>query len=175
MQNNIPKPGEFYRHFKNKYYQILHIAKYSETKEEMVVYQALYDDFGIYVRPLEMFMSEVDHVKYPLVEQKMRFEKVEAEEVQEVYHNLTTPPESIFTVVEEKQPNPILMEFLDLTTISEKSKFLTEHHQEIDNDLINAMAASLDVTVDDGPIEQRFESLQAALRTRAKYEINRFR
>ena len=57
-------------------YEIVGVATHSETREPMMVYRPLYDDGGMYVRPLEMFLSEVDHVKYPDVKQKYRFEKV---------------------------------------------------------------------------------------------------
>ena len=63
-----------YKHFKGDYYLVEDIAKDSETKEEMVVYRRLYEDGDLWVRQKEMFLSEVDHEKYPNVTQKYRFE-----------------------------------------------------------------------------------------------------
>lgn len=52
-------PG-LYRHYKGKYYQVIGVAKHSETEEELVVYRALYGTFDLWVRPLKMFMEQIE-------------------------------------------------------------------------------------------------------------------
>lgn len=112
-QRRLPAPGEFYRHFKNKMYQIVAVASHSETGEAMVVYQALYGDFKIWVRPLSMFMEEVDREKYPDADQDYRFERV------------TEPGSRMGEGPEEEKPmNPHLLEFFDAMDVRDYDKML---------------------------------------------------
>ena len=75
----MPKPYERYKHFKGREYQVLLIAKNEKTMEDMVVYQALYEPYQIYVREAGEFLSAVDKEKYPNALQDERFKLIEDE------------------------------------------------------------------------------------------------
>lgn len=69
----IENKGECVAHFKGKWYTVLDIANHTETGEAMVIYKANYGTEEVYVRPVAMFLSEVDRYKYPDAKQKYRF------------------------------------------------------------------------------------------------------
>lgn len=222
MPQGSPKAGEFYLHFKKKLYQVLTIATHSETREQLVIYQALYGNYGVYARPYDMFISEVDHVKYPEVKAKYRFTflspkdlaeltgdalqersegrteenteekpeekpEVNTEETSEENTEVNTEvkPEVRSEEAEEVSDpsdesfgvDPLLLEFLDEENFGKKYKILEEMEEEgsINDTLIDNMAASIDVVIPDGPVDDRFSHLKYAVSKRMQFETERFR
>ena len=197
------RQGQFYRHFKGGLYQVMAIATHSETKEKMVVYQALYGDYGIYVRPYGMFASEVDHEKYPQVKQVYRFTQVHPEEMEEESDKVEVPdltleldesmePEQSAVEEEPKkmsedQPaqekqdvsggiNPILLEFLDADTLEEKMHIMIFYRNQMDEALLNSIAISLDLVVDKKGLQETYDEIMNCLSMMKHFECtNRFR
>ena len=147
------KPGEYYRHFKDRLYQIVAIAKDSETEEKMVVYQALYGEEEIWVRPYDMIVREVDHEKYPEVEQKYRFEKVE----------------------EAVEANPLLLRFLDAESARDKLELFQAWEAYADDQLLESIAAAMDITLGARSVKEKYREILNCLKTMEHFETDRFR
>ena len=188
----IPKPGQIYRHFKGHLYQIVTIARHSETLEALVIYQALYGDFQVYARPLHMFMSELDREKYSDVKQRERFELVRTaneitmEEMQEPVQTSQVVNEILAEPAQETAPQPEvnpqaaqldagLEEFLDADSFEERLRIFTGMQHRLTDDMINIMAISLDTEVPEGELGDRIASLKNFLLMQVKYECNRIR
>ncbi|MBQ4068904.1 MAG: DUF1653 domain-containing protein [Lachnospiraceae bacterium] len=176
------RTGQIYRHFKDKMYQIVCVAKHSETGEKLVIYQKLYDDYAVHARPYEMFLSEVDHDKYPEVKQKYRFELVEPVEADSKVDNVSIDSASSeenmiseHTAEEEvgEGCNNDLIAFLDAETYEEKHNLLVSMKNRLTDRLIDDIAASMDVMVDEGDLNKRYKSLLTCIDTKAKFEIMR--
>ena len=103
------KINGIYRHFKGKLYKVLLLANDSETNNDLnprkvVVYQALYGEQLIWVRDYDMFLSVVDHEKYPEVTQQYRFQELTRERKQELREQISSilnNPNSYLTKVYE--------------------------------------------------------------------------
>lgn len=168
--------GGFYRHFKDKLYQVKGTAIHSETKEKMVIYQGLYGSYEIYVRPYDMFLSEVDHIKYPDVVQKYRFELIDIKtgkslEADSEENNQNMESEKS----EESEQDSKLIRFLDAYDYKEKLDILTSMRGELNDGLIDIMAESIEVAVPEGDITDRYNSLRKCLMAHTKYEGLRLR
>lgn len=174
MPQGNPRPGERYLHFKQKLYQVITTAQHSETGEKLVIYQALYGDYQTYARPVEMFISPVDREKYPQVQQEYRFQLVESQtdsNIAQQKDDSTKESEVTHkTSAEEK-----LMAFFDARTMEEKYQILLDMRDEINDHMINNMAVVLDVVIEEGPLDQRYEELKTCVRTFKRYESSRLR
>lgn len=193
----LPKANEIYRHFKGNLYRVITIATHTETREKLVIYQALYGDFGIYARELSMFMSRVDRQKYPDAPQEYRFELVpeiigqQAQQrsmeiaAAETSTGSGTKPQSQAECMakaaepeaeeEEAALDSRLLAFLDADTYREKLNLLVSMRESLTDDMVNTMAVSLDVEVNEGAIEERYDALKNCLLMLEKYECSRLR
>ncbi len=166
MEYRIPKKGEIYRHFKGNLYEVIAIARDSETLEEKVVYKEVAGD-AIYVRSLPMFVSLVDKEKYPDVTQEFRFEFVQSLVVSQV----------------KKEPAPktvdegynMIMEYLEQDSTEDKIEYLLREKDHITEEFISAAAQSLDFTESEKELPDRYDAILRYLRTIAKYESKRLR
>lgn len=167
MAERMIRPGEKYRHFKNKLYQIITLAEHSETAEKMVVYQALYGDFNVYVRPYDMFISQVDHEKYPQASQRYRFELVE-----EFLQANDCEQEE-----QDQEPgvHPDFLQFLETDDYNVRMECLKRLKPVITQEELNSIYLVLDMKQEEGDIASRVEAVRRFLTMQNHFDGGRLR
>ena len=195
--NQIPQAGDIYQHFKGKLYRIVTLATHTETGEQLVIYQALYGEFQVFARPLSMFLEKVDAKKYPDAAGKDRFMRIPMAEAAAVPQPVPAssenpveprpaampsenPVESRPAAASsespvEPQPDPGLLAFLDADSYEEKLEVFASLEGKVDLHMLNAIAASLDLELSEGSLEEQYDTLKSCLMTLERYECNRLR
>lgn len=191
QDREIIVPGTLMKHFKGMLYQIVSIAIHSETREEYVVYQALYGDYKTYIRPLDMFLSEVDHEKYPEVMQKYRFEVYKPEKTVEESKSSVPVVESseldamlqeihLQHSIKAKESESVdthqaLLDFLDARSYHDKLEQIDLMKKHVDSHIVNSMAISMDIVLATDTVEEQLEEIRNCLLTHMRFEDRRLR
>lgn len=211
MTQKTVNAGEFYKHFKGQLYQVRALAENIEDNTPMVVYQAMYTPFKIWVRPLSMFLEKLDKEKYPDAAQEYRFERIilddrqntEAAEPDIVQSEKsaavtnTIHPEEAITVSDEEITDALLsgqverklsgkisdnqlaakglMIFLDAENYHDKRHIFSSLEPYLNDTMLNNIAVTLDLVLDEGSPEQHFDTILNCLETHEHYECNRLR
>lgn len=149
-------PGDVFTD-KDRKYQVIAVAYHAKSNEKMIVYQQLFDNFKILTDTFDDFFNQPEaevHIEIPGDDRK---------------DNDADTKEDL------KGVNPVLMGFFDRDTCTDKIEYIAQVRDKLDDRLVSDIAASMDITIEEGSLDDKIDSLLICLRTKAKYECNRFR
>ncbi|MCI6666132.1 MAG: DUF1653 domain-containing protein [Lachnospiraceae bacterium] len=197
-----PVAGQIYKHFKGNLYKVLAVAVHTESEEKLVVYQSVENPDRVFARPLEMFMSDIDRFRYPLIRAKYRFtlvsepevenngEETKEEEAKEETLNEDTKEEDVKDEETEEQSDddsavykdngelvidPYVEGVLDEKEFSKKIEFFEMLRGKCTEDMLTTIAISLDIQLQEGSIEDKYSQILRTLKMHEKYETSRLR
>ena len=197
-----PVAGQIYKHFKGNLYKVLAVAVHTESEEKLVVYQSVENPDRVFARPLEMFMSDIDRFRYPLIRAKYRFtlvsepeeetngEETKEEETKEETLNEDTKEEDVKDGETEEQSDddsavykdngelvidPYVERVLDEKEFSKKIEFFEMLRGKCSEDMLTTIAISLDIQLQEGSIEDKYSQILRTLKMHEKYETSRLR
>ena len=197
-----PVAGQIYKHFKGNLYKVLAVAVHTESEEKLVVYQSVENPDRVFARPLEMFMSDIDRFRYPLIRAKYRFtlvsepevenngEETKEEETKEETLNEDTRGEDVKDEETEEQSDddsavykdngelvidPYVEGVLDEKEFSKKIEFFEMLRGKCTEDMLTTIAISLDIQLQEGSIEDKYSQILRTLKMHEKYETSRLR
>ena len=188
---NTILPGQRYRHFKGNEYEIICIARHTEDDDELVVYRSVKNPDAVYARPIEMFLSKVDKVKYPEAVQELRFEPITDVESASAQANAATSyagmsNDNVANISEKNKTAeertgtsdriaPEVLDFLDTDDFEEKLRILADMRGKVTEAMLDTMAFSVDFEFNDGSVDDKYNELVNCISLRAKFESNRLR
>lgn len=192
-----PVAGQIYKHFKGNLYKVLAVAVHTESEEKLVVYQSVENPDRVFARPLEMFMSDIDRFRYPLIRAKYRFtlvsepeEETNGEETKEEETKEETKEEDVKDEETEEQSDddsavykdngelvidPYVEGVLDEKEFSKKIEFFEMLRGKCTEDMLTTIAISLDIQLQEGSIEDKYSQILRTLKMHEKYETSRLR
>lgn len=197
-----PVAGQIYKHFKGNLYKVLAVAVHTESEEKLVVYQSVDNPDRVFARPLEMFMSDIDRFRYPLIRAKYRFtlvsepeeetngEETKEEETKEETPNEDTKEEDVKDEETEEQSDddsavykdngelvidPYVEGVLDEKEFSKKIEFFEMLRGKCTEEMLTTIAISLDIQLQEGSIEDKYSQILRTLKMHEKYETSRLR
>ncbi len=175
-----PVEGELYRHFKGGLYRIVTIAQHTENAEGLVVYRSEEDPSKVWARPVALFCSPVDKVKYPDAAQEMRFEKVseDGKAVSPATASSQTVKASVSAAPKTSDGeglDPEVEEFLDAKSSNDRLHILASLNHRLTDEMLITMATACDVELPEGDIRTKYQSLRESLIILGKYEGERLR
>lgn len=168
-----PVEGELYRHFKGGLYRIVTIAQHTETQEGLVIYRSEDDPSKVWARPVTLFCSPVDRVKYPDAAQEMRFEKVTGDG--KAVSSSAPAPAAAKASADGDGLDPEVEAFLDAKSSIDRIHILSSLNHRLTDEMLIAMATACDVELPEGDIRTKYQSLRESLVILGKYEGERLR
>lgn len=204
QKREIPCEGQIYKHFKGSLYRIVTIAVHTETSDKLVVYQSVEKPERVFARPLDMFMSDIDRIRYPLIKAKYRFtlvtEEAESEsekitdcEVADNTEAIEKPEDTIDnkTDIEQEEMDtddvakykvdgelvldPIVEAILDEKEFSKKIEYFELLRGKCTEEMLTTLAISLDVQLSGSTVEEKYAEILKTLKMHDKYESARLR
>ena len=168
-----PVEGELYRHFKGGLYRIVTIAQHTETQEGLVIYRSEDDPSIVWARPVTLFCSPVDRVKYPDAAQEMRFEKVSGDG--KAVSSSAPAPAAAKASADGDGLDPEVEAFLDAKSSIDRIHILSSLNHRLTDEMLITMATACDVELPEGDIRTKYQSLRESLVILGKYEGERLR
>ncbi len=191
MDENMLDAGKFYRHFSGKIYQLKCVARQIEDEKKIAVCQAMQPPFDMWAVPVGMFEGSGD--------EKPAFVRIGEDEILDAAERgAAAPREEPRDAVSDEEVKAALidgavdrrlagrlereqiaqrgfMAFLDAETYHEKYLIFLNLRDYLDKRMLNNIAAALDVVLDDGDIDEQYDSILNCLRTLKRYETGRLR